>query len=119
VKLLYEAHATVDAPVGSVRALIDDGWVADTFLGAGRSYVDIDHRPGTVGFQGHWWYRGEISAAADGSRTTLTYRVFNIARGTAWAVPMANRFFIGYRKTVRAGAAGLARKIEDRLRTAG
>lgn len=117
MKLLFEASATVAAPVDSVRALIDDGWVVDTFLGDGeaRAHVDIDYRPGTVGIQGRWWYRGEISAAAAGDRTTLTYRVYNIARRSAWAVPLANRLFIGYRKTVSDGVTGLARKIERRL----
>jgi hypothetical protein len=117
MKLLAQATATIAAPVGSVVALIDDGWVVGAFLGGdeARDYVDIDHQPGTVGFQGHWWYRGEISAALDGGRTVLTYRVYNIAGRSAWAVPLANRFFIGYRATVRDGVAGLARKIESRL----
>jgi hypothetical protein len=107
----------VAAPVESVRTLIDDGWVVDALLGGGdaRAYVDVDHRPGIVGFQGHWWYRGEISASPAGSHTTLTYRVYNIAGRSAWAVPLANRFFVGYRQSVREGVTGLARKIEDRL----
>lgn len=117
MRLLAEATATVAAPAGSVHKLIDNGWVVGAFLGNddARNYVEVDHQPGKVGFQGHWWYRGEISAAPDGSRTTLTYRVYNIAGRSAWAVPLANRFFIGYRKTVRDGVAGLARKIEDHL----
>ena len=72
MKLLFEAAAPVAAPIDSVRALIDDGWVLDAFLGRAdaRAYVDVDHRPGVVGFQGHWWYRGEISAAPAGTGTT-------------------------------------------------
>jgi hypothetical protein len=117
MKLLAEASAGVAAPVEAVRALIDDGWVVEAFLGGdeARNYVDIDHQPGTVGFQGHWWYRGEISAAPDGDRTTLTYRVYNIAGRSAWAVPLANRFFVGYRRTVRDGVTGLAQRIESHL----
>ena len=117
MKLLFEAHAPVAAPVASVRALIDDGWVVGAFLGDGdaRRYVDVDHRPGVVGFQGHWWYRGEISAAPADGGTMLTYRVYSIARQPVWTVAMANRFFVGYRRTVRDGVTGLARKVEHRL----
>ncbi|GGN72496.1 hypothetical protein GCM10010112_40880 [Actinoplanes lobatus] len=117
MKLLFEASAPVSARIERVRALIDDGWVLDAFLGSeeARSYVDVDHRPGIVGFQGHWWYRGEISAAPSTDGTTVTYRVYNIAGRTAWAVPLANRLFIGYRRTVREGVTTLAQKIESHL----
>ncbi|GAA0429395.1 hypothetical protein Aca07nite_37760 [Actinoplanes capillaceus] len=116
-RLLFEASAPVSAPVERVRALIDDGWVLDAFLGSeeARSYVDVDHQPGIIGFQGHWWYRGEISASPSTGGTTVTYRVYNIARRSAWAVPLANRLFIGYRRTVREGVSGLARRIESHL----
>ena len=118
MRRLFEASATVQAPVDRVRALIDDGWAVRAFLGSDEAaaYVDIDHRPGVAGLQGHWWYRGEISAAPAGAATTLTYRVFSIARRAAWAVPLANRFFIGYDRTVQDAVTGLARRIEDHLR---
>ncbi|MEV0896028.1 hypothetical protein [Actinoplanes sp. NPDC049802] len=114
---LFEASATVRAPIEQVRPLIDGDWVAGAFLGGeqARAYVEVDHRPGVIGFRGHWWYRGEISAEPAGDRTTLIYRVFNIARTSAWAVPLANRLFIGYRRTVRDGVDGLARRIEQHL----
>ena len=116
MKLLFEASAPVHAPLAEVRRLIDGDWVQDMMVGeAGRAYVDIDHRDGVFGFQGHWWYRGEISASAPDGRTVVTYRVFNIARRGAWAVPLANRLFIGYDRTVRDTAAGLARAIESHL----
>ena len=116
MKLLFEASAPVHAPLAEVRPLVDGEWVLDRLLGeAGRAYVDVDHRDGVVGFQGHWWYRGEISVSESGGRTVLTYRVFNIARRGAWAVPLANRLFIGYGRTVRDSAAGLARAIESHL----
>ncbi|MBB2949055.1 hypothetical protein FB565_008860 [Actinoplanes lutulentus] len=118
MKKLFESSATVAAPVEAVRKLIDDGWVTGAFLGSdtARDHVDVDHQPGTAGFQGHWWYRGEITASPAGPGTTLTYRVYNIAAKAAWAVPLANRLFIGYQKTVDDGVAGLARRIEDHLR---
>ncbi|MFL6144324.1 MAG: hypothetical protein ACJ72N_20980 [Labedaea sp.] len=116
MKLLFEASAPVHGPLAEVRRLIDSDWVPDTVLGqAGRAYVEVDHRDGVVGFQGHWWYRGEVSASAPGGRTVITYRVFNIARRAAWAVPLANRLFIGYHRTVRDTAAALARAIDSHL----
>ncbi|MEU4689258.1 hypothetical protein [Actinoplanes sp. NPDC023714] len=118
MRKLFEESATVRAPVERVRALIDDGWAVRAFLGEDEaaSSVDVDHRPGVAGFQGHWWYRGEISASPAPAGTTLTYRVFNIAERGAWAVPLANRLFIGYRTKVRDGVTALARRIEDHLR---
>jgi hypothetical protein len=116
MKLLFEASTPVRAPLAQVQRLIDDEWVLDSMLGeSGRAYVDIDHRDGVIGMQGHWWYRGEISAAESAGQTVLTYRVYNAARRAAWAVPLANRLFIGYARTVRETAAGLARAIEARL----
>lgn len=119
MRLLFQASAPVRAPLDQVQRLIDDEWVLGVVLGPGtakRQYVDIDHRDGAVGLQGHWWYRGEITAAAgaDG-RTEVTYRVYNVAGRGAWAVPLANRLFIGYRRTVRETADGLARAIEAHL----
>ena len=119
MRLLFEASAPVRAPLAAVQRLIDDEWVLDAMLGPGperRRYVDVDHRDGAVGLQGHWWYRGEIRAAAGaGGRTEVTYRVYNIAGRSAWAVPLANKLFIGYRRTVRERADGLARAIETHL----
>jgi hypothetical protein len=116
MKLLFEASAPIAAPLPEVLALIDDGWVLGPMLGTrGRAYVDIDHRPGVVGFQGHWWYRGELTATPGPTGTVLTYRVFNIAGRSAWAVPLANRLFIGYKKTVQSGADGVARAVESHL----
>jgi hypothetical protein len=122
MKLLFEASAPVHAPPAAVRGLIEDGWVLGAFFRGtpdALSYVDVDHRDGVVGFQGHWWYRGEISAAPDpgsSERTILTYRVFNVAKRGAWAVPLANRMFIGYDRTVRDGVTGLAEAVDAHLR---
>jgi hypothetical protein len=116
-RLLFESSAPVDAPVQAVRELIDNGWVVDAFLPHDdtAANVDIDHRPGVVGIQGRWWYRGEISAFSTNDRTMLTYRVYNVARRAAWAVPPANRFFLGYRRSVQHGVTALARAIEQQL----
>jgi hypothetical protein len=112
MKLLFEASAPVRAPATQVRALIDDGWLVSAFLGDRNEYVDIDHKPGVVGFQGGWWYRGELSVSDD---ALLAYRVFNIAEQGAWAVPLANKLFVGYRRHMEERTAELARKVEAHL----
>jgi hypothetical protein len=115
-KLLFAASAPVDAPLDRVLALIDSGWVIDQIVGpGGREYVDVDHGNGVAGVQGHWWYRGEITAAESGGRTVVSYSIYNIASRAAWAVPLANKLFIGYQKTVDAAAAGIAAAIEREL----
>ena len=122
MKLLFQASAPVNADCSDVERLIEDGWVLQRFLGGvdssstaeeASAYVDVDYSPRTVGFQGHWWYRGEINVTSD--PTTLHYRVFNIARRGAWAVPLANRLFIGYAASVQAAVDGLARAVEQQL----
>jgi hypothetical protein len=81
-----------------------------------RAYVDVDRRPGRLGIQGHWWYRGEISVEeAPGGRTRLVQRMFTITRRAAWAVPLANRFFIGFRPQRQHTTEELARRIEQHL----
>jgi hypothetical protein len=119
VKLLFEASAPVRAGIDEVRALIDSEWVLGPLLpGEARGYVDVDHTPGVVGVQGHWWYRGEISAQEHDGGTRLVQRVFNIAGRSAWAVPLANRFFVGFREQLQRGTDDLARRIEGHLGTA-
>lgn len=122
VKLLFEASAPVNADPIAVEHLIDDGWMLRRFLAGDESsttaedaakYVDVDYSPRAVGFQGHWWYRGEISVTRN--PTTLHYRVFNIAGRSAWAVPLANRLFIGYAATVQHGVDDLAQAVERHL----
>ncbi|MEU4396717.1 hypothetical protein [Kribbella sp. NPDC023855] len=48
-------------------------------------------------YQGGWWYRGETTVEPDPVGVRVTYRVFNVADRLTWAVPLANRFFIGAR----------------------
>jgi hypothetical protein len=116
MRLLFEASSPVRAPLTQVQPLIDNEWVLSTMLTeSSRAYVDIDHRDGAVGMQGHWWYRGEVSATESNSQTVVTYRVYNIARRAAWAVPLANRLFIGYARVVQQTAARLAGAIESHL----
>jgi hypothetical protein len=116
MRLLFRSSAPVRATLTQVHQLIDSGWVLGPMLGEkGRAYVDVDHRPGVAGFQGHWWYRGEITASEADGRTEITYTVYNIADRGAWAVPLANRLFIGYARSVRAAADRLAEAVDDHL----
>ncbi|MFC4585321.1 SRPBCC family protein [Sphaerisporangium corydalis] len=76
-------------------------------------YIDVDRARRTIGVQGHWWYRGEYSFDPDNAGTRVTYRVLNVAPHLRWAVPLANRLFVGYSDSVRRAVTGLARKIEE------
>jgi hypothetical protein len=53
--------------------------------------------------QGGWWYRGETIAEPHAGGSRVVHRVFNVARKGRWAVPLANRMFIGYRANLQAG----------------
>ena len=63
--------------------------------------------------QGGWWYRGEYELTPELAGTRVTHRVFNVAKASRWAVPLANRFFIGFEtadpRGVRAGLRGAGR----------
>lgn len=65
-------------------------------------HVHVDQTRRTIATQGGWWYRGEYTLTAEGPHTRLTHRVLNIAGpGSRWAVPLANRLFIGFRAQAR------------------
>ena len=64
--------------------------------------VDLDSA--AIGFQGGWWYRGEYHLARHPDGTAVTHRVYNMAGPrTRWAVPLANRFFLGFTEQTRVG----------------
>ncbi len=58
--------------------------------------------------QGGWWYRGEYTAEHHPEGTRVVHRVYNVAERGRWAVPLANKLFIGYR-------ARLAQGLDSRL----
>ncbi|MEU4744971.1 hypothetical protein AB0G02_31530, partial [Actinosynnema sp. NPDC023658] len=106
-RVLVEVSATVPVPPDAVLARVER---VVREAGGGRIEVDAERR--TVSVQGGWWYRGEyeVQAVAGGAR--LTHRVRNVAPRGAWAVPLANRLFLGYRARAERGfaefVAGLA-----------
>jgi hypothetical protein len=101
-KPMVEVSATVPAAPDSVFAQ-----VIEVVKGAGGGRFEVDRERRTVAVQGGWWYRGEyqVDPAGDGSR--LTHRVRNVATRGRWAVPLANRFFIGFRAATERGFAAL------------
>jgi hypothetical protein len=101
---MIELTASTAAPPDVVLAAVE---AAIRAAGGGR--IEVDRVRRTVAVQGGWWYRGEyeVEATAGGSR--LTHRVRNVARRGRWAVPLANRLFLGYRaQTSRNFAAFVA-----------
>jgi hypothetical protein len=109
---LVEVSAPIAVPAAHLQA----------FLVGGRMHALAGTRaagPGTAAAQGGWWYRGEWSARRTADTTLLVHRVVNVAHRGAWAVPLANRFFVGFREQCQRGVADLARRIEDELRRAG
>ncbi len=106
---MIELTDTVDGSAGHVLDL-----VARRFggvVGLDAAGVEIDREHGRFAYQGGWWYRGEYEVTEEAGRTRVTYRVFNVAgRGSRWAVPLANKFFIGFRDQTTASFRELLRE---------
>lgn len=106
---LVEVSAPVGVPAAELRAfLVGERMNALTGTRAAG--------PGTAASQGGWWYRGEWTARGSGGTSELVHRVRNVAARGAWAVPLANRLFLGFREQSQRGVEDLARRIEEELR---
>jgi hypothetical protein len=70
---------------------------------------------GGVAVQGDWWSRGEWTVAPHPEGALLVHRVYNVARRLRWGVPVANRFFIGFRRATRASFADGLRRLAAEL----
>jgi hypothetical protein len=110
-KLLYEFTKTVPAPIEAVRRRLRaalPGWA--------------ESGDGVFWIQGGWWYRGEYELTTQTGGTRVTHRVFNVAKVGRWAVPMANRFFIGFERQTRAqfeqGCTDLATNVNMEITAA-
>ncbi|WP_156960838.1 hypothetical protein [Amycolatopsis taiwanensis] len=107
-KLIVELSEVVATPATDVLDTVIERFTAA--LGGAAGLV-VDRDRGTVAYQGGWWYRGEYEVSGEpGGGTRVTYRVYNVADRLRWAVPLANRFFIGFRENAREGFAALLRK---------
>jgi len=102
-KPMVEGSGVVAAPADVVLER-----VFETFKSQPGDYlpnVEVDRPRRTVAMQGGWWYRGEYTVDEDPAGSRVTHRVYNVATRGRWGVPLANRFFLGYRDKVRAGFA--------------
>ena len=75
-------------------------------------YHNVEAKEGQVIVQGGWWYRGEYRLEAHGNGTRVTLTVYNIASRARWAVPLANKLFIGFSRTTKQGLDSLLQEIE-------
>ncbi len=77
--------------------------------------LELDREGLRLAAQGGWWYRGEyaVEAHPDGSR--VTHRVRNVAKRGRWAVPLANRLFIGFREQTETGFGDLMTAVTRAL----
>ncbi|RSD10565.1 hypothetical protein [Amycolatopsis eburnea] len=103
MKALAEASGVVARPPGEVfdrlRRLLTGG--------AYPMRMDVDRERGFVAVQGGWWYRGEYRVTPDPVGARVEHRVVNAASWGRWGVPLANRFFLGFRARTAAGFARL------------
>ncbi|MET8845867.1 hypothetical protein [Amycolatopsis sp. NPDC004625] len=99
MKTLAEASGVVARPPGEVFERLRR-WLAG---GGHPMRMDVDRSQGFVAVQGGWWYRGEYRVTADPGGSRVEHRVVNAASWGRWGVPLANRFFIGFRGKVVAG----------------
>lgn len=108
---LLALHAVVEAPPDQVAGLLLDvrpggrsplaatGDVAesgtgDTFVvvrDGSRLTVEVDRAARSVALQGEWWYRAVTSVAPDPHGSRVVHRIFNVAKGSGWAVRFVSR----------------------------
>ncbi len=112
MKPMVEVSGVVPAPAAEVFARIAGDLEKMPYNP--RFEVDPDRR--LVAQQGGWWYRGEYTVEDDPAGSRVTHRVYNVASWGRWAVPLANRFFIGFRARVR---ESFDRMVEDLTRSTG
>lgn len=106
MKTLAEASGVVARPPGEVfeavrRAVTGGGYPMRT---------EIDRERGFLAVQGGWWYRGEYRVTADPAGARVEHRVVNAATWGRWGVPLANRFFLGFRART---AVAFVRMLEE------
>ncbi|MFD9944638.1 hypothetical protein ACFWYW_15540 [Nonomuraea sp. NPDC059023] len=121
-KLITEVSGVVEAPGAKVwddlaRSLLPGGHQEGRFTvedaPGHTSTVEVAGR--TIAFQGGWWYRGEWSVEPHPQGSLLVHRVFNVATWMRWGVPLANRFFVGFKESTREGFAERLVQLGNRL----
>ncbi|MEV6623996.1 hypothetical protein AB0M83_15510 [Amycolatopsis sp. NPDC051106] len=106
MKALAEVSGVVARPPAAVFEA-----VRRRVTGSGHPMrTEVDAERGFVAVQGGWWYRGEYRVTADPGGARVEHRVVNAATWGRWGVPLANRFFLGFRART---AAAFARMLEE------
>ncbi|GAA4218439.1 hypothetical protein FHR32_004609 [Streptosporangium album] len=77
--------------------------------------MTVEVRKNLLALQGGWWYRGEYLIEPHPLGTRLVHRVFNVAQRGRWGVPLANRFFIGFRAGLRKNTGDLLDRVGEQL----
>jgi hypothetical protein len=115
-KLLVEVIGGLEAPAHEVAKLVRADLASAT---SGSGYAPTVSAEGarlTYAIQGGWWYRGEWLVEPDGAgRTRYVHRVFNVADRLRWAVPLANRMFVGLRESSRRALEEQLVRLGERL----
>ncbi|MFG1641022.1 hypothetical protein ACGFMK_12100 [Amycolatopsis sp. NPDC049252] len=106
MKALAEAAGVVPRPPGEVFERLRVRLTS----GGYPMRVEVDADRGFVAVQGGWWYRGEYRVTADPGGARVEHRVVNAASRGRWGVPLANRFFLGFRART---ADAFARLLEE------
>ena len=75
--------------------------------------VSIDRNRHQVVVWGEWWYRGGYTVDPDPAGSRITHQVDNAAREARWAVPLANRLFIGFHRRTEESFAALVDGIGE------
>jgi hypothetical protein len=106
MKTLAEASGVVARPPAEVFEA-----VLRRLTGGGHPMrTEVDRERGFVAVQGGWWYRGEYRVTADPAGARVEHRVVNAATWVRWGVPLANRFFLGFRART---SVAFARMLEE------
>jgi hypothetical protein len=107
VKTLAEASGVVARPPAEVFERL-----RSRLAGGGYPMrMEVERERGFVAVQGGWWYRGEYRVTADSAGARVEHQVVNAASWGRWGVPLANRFFIGFRKEVTRGFGRLLAEL--------
>lgn len=99
MKPLVEVAGVVPAPADVVFARLAESLRAQPY----NPGFEVDAERRFAAQQGGWWYRGEYTVEDDPAGARVTHRVYNVASRGRWAVPLANRFFVGFAERVREG----------------
>lgn len=114
-KLMVSVVGGLEAPASAVSELV----LGDLSAATGGRYtptVEVEGARTTYAIQGGWWYRGEYTIEPDDQGgTRFTHQVFNVAQWMRWAVPLANKGFVGFRETTRQGIKAQLDRLGDRL----